>query len=144
MANVDTGNAAGFKDINVLVVVDVENALATKNLQDNAYLVDNNKSSGSVSEGRSGLITACLNGQFVNWRVAPVVPQNHVRIISFSGPMIAEEICVPMEIKSPGDHHFRGQIQSRSKTGRWEYEVALEMNGAVLKCKTFIQVSQKL
>lgn len=61
----------------IVVMVDVEGALAQRSLTDNVYLIDNARNSGSEGEGTSGLITqvngvygpsgAQTVGQVLNW-----------------------------------------------------------------------------
>ncbi|HLP47530.1 MAG TPA: hypothetical protein VK469_16400, partial [Candidatus Kapabacteria bacterium] len=56
-------------EVSVLVIVDVEGALANNDLQDNVYLVDNQNYMGSWQEGQCELVTACHDTQKIKWRV---------------------------------------------------------------------------
>lgn len=76
-----------MKTIEVLIVVDVEGALAGT-LQNNVYLVDTNKYMGSGDEGQVELKTACYDGQIIKWRVEAISADNEVNITSFTGQMV--------------------------------------------------------
>ncbi|MGC5703026.1 hypothetical protein J4P02_22735 [Pseudomonas sp. NFXW11] len=119
-----------MKEISVLIVVDVENALATNDLGSNVYLIDNNKNSGSTAEGQEELVTACANGQVINWSVVPVVSQNQVEINSFYGDMTKDKICVPTKVPGQGRTYWQGRVNDTHIGDKVWYSVELLMNGA--------------
>jgi hypothetical protein len=86
--------------VDVLMVVDVEGALAGNNgqgdLQDNIYLVDTNKYMGSGAEGQAELVTSLNNSDTIVWSVAPVAPDTNVTISSFGGIAIANGNIKPV------------------------------------------------
>ena len=118
-----------MKEINVLIVVDVENALATKDLFSNVYMIDNNKNSGSYDEGQSELVTACCNGQVINWSVVGVVAGNQVEINGFTGDMIKDNICVPQKAPGLGRTNWQGSVNDTRPGDKVWYSVDLLMNG---------------
>ncbi|MCE6976817.1 hypothetical protein EI534_05135 [Pseudomonas frederiksbergensis] len=118
-----------MKEINVLIVVDVENALVTNDLGGNVYLIDNNKNSGSVDEGQDELVTACCNGQIINWSVVGVVAENQVEIYQFSGNMISDKICLPQKTPSLGRTNWQGGVNDTTPGDKVQYSVDLQMNG---------------
>lgn len=118
-----------MKDVSVLIVVDVENALATNDLGSNVYLIDNNKNSGSTDEGGNELVTACSNGQLINWSVVGVVAENQVEINNFSGNMIKDNICSPQKTPSQGRTYWQGRVNDTHPGDKVQYSVELLMNG---------------
>ncbi|MFJ7311811.1 hypothetical protein ACIQVE_03405 [Pseudomonas sp. NPDC098747] len=118
-----------MKEISVLIVVDVENALVTNDLGGNVYLIDNNKNSGSSYEGNDELVTACCNGQLVNWSVVGVVAENQVEINNFSGNMIKDKICSPEKTPSQGRTYWQGRVNDTTVGDKVQYSVELLMNG---------------
>jgi len=118
-----------MKEVSVLIVVDVENALVTGDLGGNVYLIDNNKNSGSVDEGKNELITACSNGQLINWSVVGVVAANQVEINNFSGDMMKDKICLPEKTPSQGRTYWQGRVNDTTVGDKVQYSVELLMNG---------------
>jgi len=114
--------------VDVLIIVDVEGALAT-NLTDNVYLVDTNKHVGSGSEGQAELRTAIKDGQLLTWNVVSVAPSNDVEISGFTGQMIADKICVPQMVTAPGSVYWEGRVEAQGFTGTQQYSVNLTMDG---------------
>ncbi len=78
--------AAALSQVDVLIVADVEGALASGNLQDNVYMIDTNKHAGSGSEGQAELYTAVKDGQVLNWSVVGVSPSSDVNITQIHRP----------------------------------------------------------
>ncbi|SQD93961.1 MULTISPECIES: hypothetical protein [unclassified Parafrankia] len=117
-----------MKTVNVLVVVDVEGALAGS-LGDNVYLVDTNKHFGSSGEGQEGLSTACRDGQLVAWNVVPVSPSNDVQIAEFTGQIINNGTCVPKLVSTPDGDYWEGRVEARGTTGYQQYSLVLAMDG---------------
>lgn len=127
-----------MKIVNVLLVVDVENAIATGNLQGNVYMVDNNKTSGSHGEGGSELYTACRDGQLVQWRAVGVVPQNDVKIHEFFGDAPSEGIITPREVY---DGIWAARVESRGVSNTYQYSMYLSFNGHTMWFDPFLVVT---
>lgn len=126
-----------MKIVNVLLVVDVENAIATNNLQANVYMVDNNKTSGSHGEGGSELHTACRDGQLVQWRAVGVVPENNVQIHEFFGDAITDGIISPRD----NDGVWSARIESRGVSKTYQYSMYLSFNGHTMWFDPFLDVT---
>lgn len=118
-----------MKDISVLIVVDVENAIAANDLSGNVYLIDNNKNSGSNHEGNFELVTACSNGQLISWSVVGVVAENQVEINNFTGDMIKDKICLPQKTPSQGRTYWQGRVNDTTVGDKVQYSVELLMDG---------------
>jgi hypothetical protein len=130
-----------MKTINVLIVVDVENALATDNLSNNVYLVDSNKHFGSGSEGQTELRTACKDGQMIHWAVTPVSPSNDVEIFQFTGEMINKKMCQPKKISEDDGSYWQGRVESQGTPGNLQYSVVLDMEGKKMTFDPYLVVS---
>ncbi|HLP47531.1 MAG TPA: hypothetical protein VK469_16405 [Candidatus Kapabacteria bacterium] len=125
----------------VLVIVDVEGALANNDLQNNVYLVDNQKYMGSWQEGQCELVTACHDTQKIKWRVTAISPDDDVAINSFSGQMINNRYCVPKQEGTGDDVYWEGTVESQDNRGQYQYSMTLSMSGKNLTFDPFIQIS---
>ncbi|MEU8386271.1 hypothetical protein, partial [Streptosporangium sp. NPDC048865] len=56
--------------LNVVTLVDMERAAATKSLEGCLYMMDN--SVGGVGQGSDHLETICKQGQVINWIIRPI------------------------------------------------------------------------
>jgi hypothetical protein len=83
--------------VDVLVVVDVEGALASDDLGNNLYMVDTNKFLGSYQEGGPELVTTLNAGDRVTWSVSPIDPANNVAIDSFGGQAVGINIIPQLQ-----------------------------------------------
>lgn len=129
-----------MKQIDVLIVVDVEGALAGS-LQDNVYLIDTNKYVGSGSEGQAELVTACQDGQVIVWNVAPVSPSSDVEITQFTGQMIDDKVCVPQAYDGPDGPFWEGRVEAQGTKGQQQYSVVLTMDGKSMGFDPFLTVA---
>ncbi|ALI03278.1 hypothetical protein C1Y08_24785 [Pseudomonas sp. FW306-02-F02-AA] len=129
-----------MKSVNVLIVVDVENALASGDLQGNVYLIDSNKHCGSSSEGQAELYTACVEGQYINWAVAPLSPSNDVQIVGFTGQMVNDRICLPKSVPDPSGNYWKGQVEAQGYKGNVQYSVVLSMDGKQMTFDPFLKI----
>ncbi|MBU6959276.1 hypothetical protein KRR23_16215 [Pseudomonas sp. CVAP len=129
-----------MKSVDVLIVVDVENALASGNLQDNVYLIDSNKHCGSGSEGQAELYTACVEGQYINWTVSPVSPSSDVQIDGFTGQMVNDRICLPKLVVDPSGNYWKGQVEAQGYKGNLQYSVVLSMDGKQMTFDPFLKI----
>jgi len=126
--------------IDVLIVVDVEGALAGS-LQDNVYLVDTNKYVGSGNEGQVELKTSCSDGQIITWNVTGVSPDSQVEITQFTGQMIDNKLCNPVQVQSPAGDYWEGRVESQGQSGQQQYSVVLTMDGAAKSFDPFLMIS---
>lgn len=126
--------------VNVLIVVDVEGALAGT-LQDNVYLIDTNKHVGSGNEGQVELMTACQDGQVITWNVAPVDPTSDVEIASFTGQMINDKICLPKQYTDADGTYWQAAVEAQGTTGNQQYSVFLTMDGKQLSFDPYLVIS---
>jgi hypothetical protein len=126
-----------MNQIQVLIAVDVEAALATGNLQGNVYLVDNNGPQGSTMEGNPELNTACNPGQIINWWVSGIDPSTEVSISSFTG------VAVPTVINpvQGANGAFSAPVDQDTAGGTYQYSVNLNMDGKIMPFDPFLIVS---
>ena len=129
-----------MKTIEVLIVVDVEGALASGDLQGNVYMIDTNKHVGSSNEGQAELFTACKDGQKIIWNVTPVSPSSDVEITQFTGQMINDKFCVPKQVTTPDGSFWQGQVESQGATGNQQYSVVLTMDGKAMTFDPFLVI----
>ncbi|WP_122412940.1 alpha-pore-forming tripartite toxin MakABE regulator [Pseudomonas viridiflava] len=127
--------------VNVLVVVDVEGALASGDLGSNVYLVDTNKFFGSYGEGQEELVTSCKDGQIVTWSVTPINSGDDAEITGFNGQIINQKICQPQPITPvPGVQAWSGRVESQGATGSYQYTCTLSFDGREMSFDPFLQV----
>jgi hypothetical protein len=131
------------KQINVLIVVDVEGALAANDLSSNVYLIDTNKFFGSYNEGQTELVTTCSDGQVVIWSVASVNPGDDVEIVEFTGQIIEQGICQPRQSTLvTGETVWGGRVESQGAKAKYQYSVTLSFDGKAMNFDPFLNVSQ--
>lgn len=131
-----------MKEINILIVVDTEGALASGNLGGNVYLIDTNKFFGSYNIGQEELVTACMDGQIIIWSVTPVNPGNDAQISGFTGTMIDDKVCVPAKGTLPGTGAvvWSARVQSQGATGKYQYSCDLTFDGKTMTFDPYINV----
>ncbi|MDD1015699.1 alpha-pore-forming tripartite toxin MakABE regulator [Pseudomonas rubra] len=130
-----------MSQIDVLIVVDAEGALASKDLGSNVYLIDTNKHVGSGSEGQAELKTVCKDGQVINWRVAAVSPSSDVSITQFTGQMINDRFCIPSQVTTPDGIYWQGRVEAQGATGSQQYSVELSLDGQAMSFDPFLEIS---
>ncbi|AYH47022.1 MULTISPECIES: hypothetical protein [Dickeya] len=130
-----------MNEIDVLIVVDAEGALASGNLGSNVYLIDTNKYIGSGNEGQEELKTACQDGQVINWHVTGVSLSSDVSIISFTGQMVNDKVCVPVAVNSVNGTYWQGRVEAQGTTGSQQYSVVLGLDGRSMTFDPFIVIS---
>ncbi|HLT94098.1 MAG TPA: hypothetical protein VKZ56_06025 [Membranihabitans sp.] len=130
-----------MKQVDVLMVVDTEGALASNDLTSNIYLIDNNKYVGSGNEGQAELKTACQDGQIINWRVAAVNPGNDVEITGFSGQMISGNFLTPVKQGLPGEEYWEGRIEVQGKAQTVQYNATVSIDGKAMTFDPYLVVS---
>ena len=102
------------RTISIVSLVDVVGALASDNLDENIYLMDNNKPFGSHGEGTSGLQTAVEEGDVLIWTTASMEPEAYA---SISAIEIDSEICAPEKKTYPGSDvtYWSGKVKKSVK-----------------------------
>jgi hypothetical protein len=133
--------ATAMQTVDVLIVVDVEGALASANLMDNVYLIDSNKYFGSGSEGQAELKTACKDGQVIAWNVAPVSSSTQVEITQFTGQMVNDKICVPQLVSTPEGAYWTGRVEAQGVASTQQYSVTLTADGKAMEFDPFLLIS---
>ncbi|EED4925065.1 hypothetical protein WP05_22880 [Salmonella enterica subsp. arizonae] len=131
-----------MNQIDVLVVVDANGALASGDLGSNVYLVDTNKHVGSGNEGQQELLTACRDGQIVNWHITGVSPSSDLSITSFIGQMINDKICVPQLVTSVDDPFWQGRVEAQGATGQQQYSVVVSIDGRSMSFDPFLVIGK--
>lgn len=114
--------------VSVLMVVDVEGALSSGDLQNNIYLVDTHKYVGSGGEGQANLVTMLNAGDIVEWSVAPVQPDGEVTIASFSGQAVDQNIITPRQDPTTGAWSSRFNTSAGSGS-QFSYAPTLQFEG---------------
>lgn len=132
-----------MKEINVLIIVDVEGALASGDLGANVYLVDTNKYFGSGSEGQEELVTACTDGQVVIWSVAPVDPGTDATIVQFTGQMVDDRVCIPVKSTVPGGGAviWSARVETQGVSQTYQYSCVLSFDGKQMTFDPFLKVT---
>ncbi|MEH3053773.1 MAG: hypothetical protein PGN13_07145 [Patulibacter minatonensis] len=134
--------ATQSNEINVLIVVDVEGALASQDLGSNVYLIDTNKHFGSGSEGQEELVTSCQDGQIIIWSVASVNPGDDAEIVAFLGQAVDQKICVPKQSTLvTGQTVWGGRVESQGTTAQYQYNCTLSFDGTQLTFDPFLNVT---
>jgi hypothetical protein len=127
-------------NVEVLIVVDVENALQSDNLGENLYMIDNHRYCGSYNIGTHELTTAIKNGRHINWRVCGITPSDNVEIHHFAGNL--DQVCKPKFMDDSDDPHWAGSISAPpGSLGKYWYKMGIQFNkGKILEFDPFIQL----
>lgn len=128
-----------MNEISVLIVVDVEAALA-QGLQNHVYLVDTTGYEGGGGEGTNELTTVCSPGQTINWSVSPVAPDTSVTIAGFAGQIINDNVCNPSKVQTPSGTYWQGIVSSTASLGTVQYTVNLTMDGQTRTFDPFLKL----
>ena len=126
--------------VSVLVAVDTENALASGDLQNNVYLMDNNKYMGSYGEGTSELVTEINDGQLIKWKVTSIVPENQVQIVNFFGQAPNEGVIRPVKQGFGGESVWEARVEARGQAGTYQYSMTLSFDGREMAFDPFLRV----
>lgn len=126
--------------VSVLLVVDVEGALSSNNLQDNIYLIDSNKYIGSSGEGGSNLATTLNAGSKIVWSVVPVQPDGQVSIAGFSGQAISENVINPKP-EDDDNESWVAHFNTNARQGtEFQYTATLQFEGKQLTFDPYLKV----
>jgi len=129
---------ASAPTVDVLVVVDVEGALSSGNLNSNLYMVDTTGYLGAGREGTDELVTIIGNGQGIVWSVAPVDPATNVAIIGFGGQAIGQEIN-PVQLPAIWGSPWQASTTIGPGTNgtQYQYTMTLQYGGPTGVTQTF-------
>jgi len=128
-----------MQNLSVLIVIDVDGALASGSVADNAYLVDTNGYLGSWQEGTDALHTICQDGQTITWSVAPVSPDGNVTIAGFSGNMVDTGVCRPALDPGSQPPAWSGRVEAQGQFAAFTYAVDLSLEGTQMSFNAFIK-----
>lgn len=132
-----------MSEVNVLVAVDVEGALASGDLGANVYMVDTNKYAGSGSEGTDELKTSLNIGDAIAWTVAPIDPGTNVSINGFAGDAVSSDVITPV----PDPLSAQSYLSKFSAPGKtpagtsYQYTMTLSFEGTTMTFDPFLVVS---
>lgn len=130
-------------EVSVLIVVDVEGAMSsgpTGGLGNNVYMVDTNKFFGSGNEGQAELITACQDGQVINWSVAPVAPDTQITITGFTGVAVNTRIITPQAVNAPAGTYWSARVEAQGATGNQQYSITMDAEGTKMGFDPFLNI----
>ena len=114
-----------MKTIQIVTMVDVIGALATRSLEGRLYMVDSNKEGGSQQEGTGALKTCAAEGDGLLWTVRPIDPESFAAI---SGVDIPKEYCEPEKKYYPDSDiaYWEGKVK-QNLSGEVAYSITLEL-----------------
>ena len=131
-----------MKKVEILIVIDAAGALASSNLANNVYLIDTSKYFGSWNEGQCELHTVCQDEQNICWRVVPISEDNDVSITQFTGQIITQKICQPVQVGTSSDAMWEGRVETQGSTGTYQYSVVLTIDGKSMTFDPFLVVQK--
>jgi len=96
--------------ITIISTIDVVSALSDGSLDNNIYLLDNNKAKGSTGEGTGALRSMVQPGDVLVWTVMPIEPEIYV---SITDVQIDPAYCEARQgvYGSTGVHYWTGRIK---------------------------------
>lgn len=114
--------------INVLVAVNVGEAIAKNNLSAYVFMVDTTGRSGDGNEGGNELVTTVQNGDTIVWTVTSIDPNEKVSILGFTGQAISS-LVNPMQYPQFDGTVWGGRV---NRTGTHvQYSMVLLLEGTV-------------
>ena len=99
--------------INVLVAVNVGQAVAQQNLSKYVFMVDTTGYSGSGGEGGNELVTTCENGDTIVWNVTSLDPAEQVSIHNFAGTAITSGMINPAPYPQYDNTVWGGRVNAK-------------------------------
>jgi len=123
----------------IMVIVDVQAALAEGKLEGNTYLVDNNQEAGSTNEGTDSLETAVKGGMILNWLITGLGGPAQLRIIC--GEAVDRGVLVPQEFDSPsfvGEGLWWSGTVNTLLDARHEYTIVVTMGDRTMEIKSHL------
>ncbi len=123
----------------IIVIVDVEGALSSNDLNSNVYAVDSVGYMGTYGEGTSDLSSKVSSGQIVQWSIVPVQPNGVVSISGFGGPAVDQGVITPcQEVGGSYGSEFKSVADSGTQ---YQYVVVLDFEGRIMKFDLFLVVA---
>ncbi len=131
-----------FVQLNIVMVVDVNKALMTNDIENSLYMVDN--STNSTNKGTSLLSTNAKEGQVLNWIIYPMNTSAYsvsVKKISF----LEEDVCLKLNSygkkyagldTAPTYNYWAGMVNINLKKKKYNYKLQLELSNQY-ESKTF-------
>ena len=114
--------------INVLVAVNVGQAIAQNNLPEYVFMVDTTGYSGNGNEGGNELVTTLQNGDTIVWSVVSIDPSQTVSITGFTGAAIPNMVN-PAPYPQYNSTVWGGRINEAGN--HVQYSIDLLLNGNV-------------
>lgn len=114
------------KMIKIVVLVDVLGALASENLHQNIYFMDNNKENGSSEEASETLKTVVEDEDIVMWNVMTMEPEAYV---SISNIEIDNDFCRVQEARFEESDitYWIGKIKGNPKNKYVYYKIKFKL-----------------
>ncbi|WP_296420318.1 hypothetical protein [Pseudooctadecabacter sp.] len=127
----------------VLIVVDVEGALASGDLASHVYLMDTTKYLGSGFEGTRELMTSLSVGDTIVWTAQPVDAGTEVTLVSISGQAVRDGVVTPVtDPVSPHSLMSPFQPAGGAASGTtYQYDMTLSLEGTHLRFDPFLVVA---
>lgn len=111
--------------VNVLVAVNVGQAIATGNLSKYVFMEDTTGYSGNGSEGGNELLTTCNNGDTIVWTVVSIDPTETIATLSFSGSAIPNMVN-PAAYPQYSNTVWGGRVNSAGTNVQYTMTLLLE------------------
>lgn len=118
------------KPIYITIAVDIQAALATRKLHGSIYLIDSNKSNGSLHEGTEMLETSVQTGDVLVWFVSGLEVETKVRFIDISFPSGSV-----VNFTNPTGDSWSGTVNP-GFSGIHQYNVNLMVEGRLMSMTT--------
>jgi hypothetical protein len=114
--------------INVLVAVNVGQAVAQQNLSKYVFMVDTTGYSGSGGEGGNELVTTCENGDTIVWNVTSLDPAEQVSIHNFAGTAISNGMINPAPYPQYDNTVWGGRVNAKGSNVQYTMTLLLAKN----------------
>jgi hypothetical protein len=114
--------------INVLVAVNVGQAVAQQNLSKYVFMVDTTGYSGSGGEGGNELVTTCENGDTIVWNVTSLDPAEQVSIHNFAGTAISNGMINPAPYPQYDNTVWGGRVNAKGSHVQYTMTLLLAKN----------------
>ena len=112
--------------INVLVAVNVGQAIATGLLGNYVFMSDSTGTCVSGQSSSNELVTTCFNGDTIVWQVVSIDPSEQVAILQFTGNAIPDQIN-PVSYPLFNGTVWGGRVKDTAK--HQQYTMELLLNG---------------
>ncbi|RKE36403.1 hypothetical protein B0G76_2581 [Paraburkholderia sp. BL23I1N1] len=120
-----------MSQVNILVAVNVAQAIATGELGNYVYMMDDSLTGQSAGEGGDELSTVCENGDKIVWRVDSIDPDQHVSIDHFEGDIKTTGMINPAPYPQTDSDTWGGKINCAGN--KVEYRMYLKLNNKIVQ-----------